>query len=166
MFITPHTSIALWITTKVSDPMEAFIFGVVSHFILDIIPHGDESIGEHKKTKKGRLFYMLKVAFVDVVLATALVFLFLTRKPDMDRKVMYGAVAGAWMPDLAWLSAEYFKIKILVRLFLFLMLLMLLGLNRNRFHAKVHNFFGWEYAPVYGVPFQIGFTLFALKLAF
>ncbi|MBT4849600.1 hypothetical protein HON36_01985 [Candidatus Parcubacteria bacterium] len=152
MFITPHTSIALWITTKVSDPMEAFIFGVVSHFILDIIPHGDESIGEHKKTKKGRLFYMLKVAFVDVVLATALVFLFLTRKPDMDRKVMYGAVAGAWMPDLAWLSAEYFKIKILD--------------GYVRFHAKVHNFFGWEYAPVYGVPFQIGFTLFALKLAF
>lgn len=152
MFITPHTTVGLWITTKVSDPFVAFIYGVISHFILDIIPHGDESIGEHKLTKKGRFIYMIKVALVDVVLASVLVYIFLIRRPDYDRKVMFSAVAGTWLPDVAWLSAEYFKIKALD--------------GYVRFHSKVHNFFGWEYSPVYGVPFQIAFSLFALKLAF
>src|SRR3989339_856901 len=72
MFITPHTSLALWISTRITDPLLAFILGVVSHFVLDIIPHGDEQLGRHIKDRKKRFIYFIKVAIVDLVLAVLL----------------------------------------------------------------------------------------------
>jgi hypothetical protein len=152
MFITPHTSAALWISTKITDPVLAFILGVVSHFIFDIIPHGDEKLDEHITDKKEKFKYVVRIAFVDMTLAAILVYFFVSHGPVVDPYVLYPAVLGTWLPDIAWIGIEYLK---LTKLYWYV-----------HFHGKVHNFFDWQYSIVYGVPFQIIVTLSVLKISF
>lgn len=152
MFLTPHTSAALWITTKVTNPFLALLFGLISHFILDIIPHGDEAIGQHKPKGRARFLYLVKVATVDTILAAILVYYYVTQADSFDRLVMAGALMGAWLPDFLWIGIETFRLK---------------WLNFYiRFHSRVHRLIDWHYSPVYGVPFQIIVTLFMIKMAF
>lgn len=55
MFLTIHTTVAVIIGQQVSNPLLAFLIGVLSHFTLDAIPHGDEKLFkssiEHRKLK-------------------------------------------------------------------------------------------------------------------
>ena len=152
MFITPHTSVAIWISTRIGDPLWAFFFGVISHFILDIIPHGDDNIADHKKDKKEKLLYLMRIAFADVFLASLLLYFFISNGPAVDYWVLFGAVLGAWLPDMAWITIEMFRLH---TLYWYVVL-----------HSKLHNFFNWQYSPVYGVPFQIFFTLLMLRFSF
>ncbi|MDP2812086.1 MAG: hypothetical protein Q8O32_00115 [bacterium] len=152
MFITPHTSVALWISTRFTDPMLAFIFGVISHFILDVIPHGDDTIGDHKTTKKDRFLYLMRIAVVDVALAIVLIYFFVLYGPPVNYWVLFWAVFGTWLPDIAWIAIEILQ---LTNLYWYVV-----------YHSKLHNFFNWQYSPVYGVPFQIFFTLITVKFSF
>ena len=63
MFLTAHTSVALLISTKIINPFLGFILGFISHFLVDIIPHGDESIGikSSKLAKKERFIFLCKM---------------------------------------------------------------------------------------------------------
>lgn len=149
MFITPHTSAALWISTRVTDPLLAFFFGVVSHFMLDMIPHGDEQLADHKKGKREKLVYLMKVAFVDTALAVLLIYFFISYGPEVNHYVLFSAVFGTWLPDLAWIVIEYFKLNSMYWYIVF--------------HGKLHNLFDWQYSIVYGVPFQMVVTMAILK---
>ena len=75
MFITPHTAVALWLSTKTGNPYLGFAYGLVSHFIIDIIPHGDEKMGYHIEDEKKRRNHILKIGLVDVSLAFILLYL-------------------------------------------------------------------------------------------
>ncbi|MCD4761084.1 hypothetical protein K8R42_04260 [bacterium] len=152
MFITPHTSAALWISTKVNDPILAFFCAVISHIILDIIPHGDDNLGDHKVSKRAKFFYELKIASVDVVFACLLIYGYVITHPNIDGWVLFAAVSGAWLPDLSWVAIETFKINVLYWYTIY--------------HNKLHNFFNWQYSIVYGVPFQIAVTLLLIKISF
>jgi len=152
MFLTPHTSAALWISTKVTDPIMAFILGVVSHIILDMVPHGDDSLTQHITNKRDKFYYELKIATVDTVLAGLLILIFIVNGPIVNSWVMLAAVFGSWLPDLTWLAIEYFRLHNFY--------------NYVIYHGKLHNIFNWQYSPVYGVPFQIVVTLLMLKMSF
>jgi len=152
MFITAHTSVALWIATKIVDPVTAFVFGLISHFILDIIPHGDEQMGEHITDPKAKDKYRLRVGLTDLVIATALLIFFVVKHPSLNKTIVSWAVLGAWLPDLLWIGIEKSKIKWL--------------LIYNKIHTRIHRLIHWEYPLVYGVPFQIIFTLLILKMAY
>jgi hypothetical protein len=152
MFITPHTSAALWISTRITDPVLAFILGLVSHFIFDMIPHGDEKLAEHIEGKKQKFIYLMRVAFVDIILAATLVYFFVSHGPKANPYILYSAVFGTWLPDLAWIAIEYFKMS---KFYWYI-----------AFHGKLHNIFNWQYSIVYGVPFQIIVTLSVLKISF
>lgn len=152
MFITPHTSLALWISTRITDPLLAFILGVVSHFVLDIIPHGDEQLGRHIKDKKQRFLYFIKVATVDLALAILLLYFFVAHGPIVNYYVLASAVFGTWIPDFSWIAIEYFKLN---KFYWYIV-----------YHERVHRLINWQYSIVYGVPFQIIVTLSVLKISF
>lgn len=152
MFITPHTSAALWISTRITDPILAFILGVVSHFVLDMIPHGDEKLADHVEGKKEKFIYLMKVSFIDTMLAVLLIYFFVSHGPIVNPYVLYSAVFGTWLPDVAWIVIEYFK---LTKFYWYII-----------YHGKLHNLFDWQYSIVYGVPFQIIVTLSVLKMSF
>lgn len=154
MFITPHTSVALWISTKVTDPVLAFAFGVLSHIIMDMIPHGDEAIDEYSKTLKGkvRFFYRMKIASADAIIAGGLILFFVFYGQPVNHWVLFWATFGAWLPDVLWIVTEIFKINALYWY--------------DVYHVKLHNLFGWKYSVVYGIPFQILFTFLFVRLVF
>ncbi|MFA6307719.1 MAG: hypothetical protein WCS88_04680 [Patescibacteria group bacterium] len=152
MFITPHTSAALWISTRITDPVLAFVLGVISHLILDIIPHGDEKMADHIVGKKAKFIYFIKVATVDMILAVLLLYFFLAHGPVVNPYVLASAVFGAWLPDFTWIAIEKFKLS---KFYWYV-----------TYHSKIHNYFDWQYSIVYGVPFQIVVTLSILKISF
>ncbi|PIR07158.1 MAG: hypothetical protein COV55_01890 [Candidatus Komeilibacteria bacterium CG11_big_fil_rev_8_21_14_0_20_36_20] len=152
MFLTPHTSLALLITTKVTNPLLAFVLGVISHFVLDFIPHGDEDFARHQKTKRGKLFYLLRISIVDLLLASSLLYFFISRYPYFKESVLLGAVSGAWLPDMLWISLEQLKFNF--------------SSWYLTFHQRIHNIIKFRYSFVYGVPFQIVVTLAMIKTVF
>jgi hypothetical protein len=152
MFMTPHTSVALWLSTRISNPLLAFVFSFLAHFILDIIPHGDEELGTNRKEKNASLLYFYKITVIDAILSGLFIYLFVNKQPHYDKLVVTAALLGAWLPDFAWLAAQTFKIKILYWYI--------------KVHNKIHHLLGWQISLVYGVPFQIMVTLFMMKLTF
>jgi len=152
MFITPHTSAALWISTRINDPILAFVLGVISHIIFDIIPHGDEKLVEHIVGKKQKFIYLIKVASVDMTLAVLLIYFFIMHGPAVNPVILFSAVLGTWIPDFTWIVIEYFK---LTKFYWYI-----------AYHEKLHNYFNWQYSIIYGVPFQIVVTLSVLKMSF
>jgi len=152
MFITPHTSAALWISTRITDPVLAFILGLASHFIFDMIPHGDDELADHIENKRTKFLYEMRIAFVDFFLAILLIYFFVSHGPAVNPYILFSAVLGTWLPDIAWIAIEYFK---LTKFYWYIV-----------YHGKLHNIFNWQYSIVYGVPFQIIVTLSVLKMSF
>lgn len=152
MFITPHTSVAIWISTKITDPILAFILGVVSHFVLDIIPHGDENLAEHIEGRKQKFLYFLRVAIIDMILSVLLLYFYIMHGPKVNYYVLASAVFGSWIPDFSWISIEYFKLS---KFYWYTI-----------YHERVHDLIHWQFSIIYGIPFQIVFTLAMLKMSF
>lgn len=150
MFATVHISVALWLTTKITNPLLGFILGVVSHFILDIIPHGDEGLFD--KANDNKFIFFLKVALVDVILASFLVLYYVYLNPSVDKMLLTATILGAWLPDLAWIGIETFNIKFLYWY--------------CKFHERMHKLINWNYSIIYGVPLQIVVTLIVIKAIF
>lgn len=151
MFITPHTAVALWLSTKTGDPYLAFTFGVISHLIVDIIPHGDEKIGYHIEDKVQRRKYMFKIGVVDVSLAGILLY-FIWSQTDLWSTVAFWAVAGAWLPDGIWLLASVVEHKLIRAL--------------ANFHHATHHLLNKEIGIKSGLLLQFVFTVFFLLLLF
>jgi len=98
MFLTIHSTAAIAITQSITNPMGAFFIGLISHYILDFIPHGDE------KFKNYSISEMAKMAIVDhfgILIIVITIFLF---KPDFSftANIIFGVI-GALLPD--WLTA-------------------------------------------------------------
>jgi len=112
MFITVHAAAGVIIGKQVNHKVWAFVLAFLSHFILDIIPHGDEVLEKKffgikvKDIAKERL--MALYGSIDaVVLAFYLIFIFKTYSFAQNDPVNL-AIIGAILPDL--LVAIY-KIK-------------------------------------------------------
>ncbi|MFA5127143.1 MAG: hypothetical protein WC465_04090 [Patescibacteria group bacterium] len=151
MTLSAHTSAAIYISTKVANPLLAFILGIVSHFILDIIPHGDENIGQHITDESARLRYFVKTAALDAFLSLCLVFIFLQSKLNINHGALSSAVIGAWLPDVLWASVQVFRVKWLDWF--------------CRLHSKIHDILGVKLPFKVGVVIQLVFILAMLKLS-
>ena len=71
MYITVHAAAGAAVGTLTGNPLLAFIGGFVSHLILDMIPHGDETIKKWKlfKTIRARVTAAALLDFAGVILA-------------------------------------------------------------------------------------------------
>ena len=147
MFLTTHTSIALLISTKIMSPFLGFILGFISHFLADIIPHGDESIGikSRKLEKKEKFLFLGSIGILDLLLALFLIYFFL-KSFSIDNIIVFATVIGSWLPDLLWMSIDFFNLKFL-NFFL-------------KFHKYMHTLIDYRYPLIYGLFFQISFIIF------
>jgi len=99
MFLAVHATVGALAGNSVSHPSEAFILGFVSHFFLDMIPHGDEIIyqGYVAGTKVRRAVLYV---FIDALVTVALIaFVFLRQDFFSPVNVSLGIVGGL-LPDL------------------------------------------------------------------
>jgi hypothetical protein len=102
MTITTHTAIAVAIGTTVGNPILGFIFGLVSHYLVDAIPHGDMHLREADHlVNKQKEASGVTLVIVDMLFGVGLLSLLGTLLPnDVTRSATYiAAIAGSVLPD-------------------------------------------------------------------
>ena len=99
MFLYLHAPVALALTAQLTNPAATFTIGLASHFLIDMIPHGDSHISKnlrvHKK-KKGAFAY----GTIDSIIAVYLAIILMHVVRGTSELAFTAAIAGSIMPDL------------------------------------------------------------------
>jgi uncharacterized membrane protein YeaQ/YmgE (transglycosylase-associated protein family) len=139
MLTTVHGAFGFLIGEHTSSPLLAFVLGFLSHFILDIIPHGDhddvENYVDHNKLKS-----IINVIVIDSIAGIIFLILIFTHlhNSTVDVTPIAAGIIGAILPD--FLVAFY-------------------ALNKRRFfrlnflHHKIHQLIKFD------LPFSMAFIL-------
>jgi hypothetical protein len=139
MFITVHATAGVIIGQHIQNPFLSFLLAFCSHFILDMLPHGDTEWFENYRERK-KMKMMASVVLTDV--CTAFVFLFSLYPFQIQNPPpsMITGLVGGILPDilvgLYELTKKYF-------------------LTFRNFHTKIHNFIKFDFSFKYGFIFQI-----------
>ena len=149
MFLTVHGAVGILIGQHVKNPLLAFALGFLSHYLFDIIPHGDTKAPEKWRQVK----YMALAASIDMIVLFFLL-LWLYTKIEILNLNIAAALLGSVLPD--FLQAFYFLS------------------NRKwfKFSQQVHNFFHefisrkYEWNLYIGLLFQILVVVIIIFLIF
>jgi len=152
MFITVHAAAAAIIGRSIPNPFLAFLAGVVSHFILDIIPHGDSKMGKKfwgQRLKflqeKGELKFMALYGSIDsLVLAFILMFMFRNFEFSRADNVIW-AMVGSIIPDITVAIYKLRNFRI-IKWFFYL---------HNKNHNLIVNKIDFDLPLQYGVFMQL-----------
>jgi hypothetical protein len=144
MTTTTHTAIGALIGTAVGSPILGFVLGVASHYLVDMIPHGDMHMRDsnnlvNKKNERSSHVFVI----VDIALGITLLNILGQFLPnEVTRSTVYMAsIFGSILPDL------------------------LVGLNDlvkslpGRKHTKLHFFFHDYFCRHHGDP-KLRYSLF------
>ena len=107
MTITTHTAIGAAIGFSLSHPVLGFAVGMLSHFAVDMIPHGDLKFSEQFKNKKRKA--ALAYTTIDAVIALLLLLSLFNVGGFQNKQAFSAAIAGSIMPDL--LVSVYYATK-------------------------------------------------------
>lgn len=134
MTLTTHAAIGAAIGSAVGNPVLGFALGAASHFLVDMIPHGDNQLADlfriHKKKRKLAVAYVM----VDGVIAMYMVMAIFLVRTDGTNIAFAAAVAGSVLPDLLVGLSDIFRTRALKQFY--------------RFHFYFHDFFSRKYGDV------------------
>lgn len=139
MFLTAHASVGIVISQHVDKPLNIFLLAMLSHFILDFIPHGDERLFRdeewrvEKRYKRVVLYTAADVFFLGVI--TALLY-GTTELPQAAR--ISAGILGAIFPDFVSHFLPFFHEKLNWLAVVRWVYGLLKGFQFGRF-LKVHN---------------------------
>lgn len=152
MFITTHAAIGALIGEQLpTHPYLAFALGAISHFLVDIIPHGDTQLyKDYVAGKKVRR--SIAYTIIDAILAIFLVlFFFNTIQSGAKFSVTMGII-GSVFPDLVVAVYEVFRIK---------------GLKWfHRLHFFFHNMISNERDMSFAAGFGMQVVFLAMLISF
>ena len=134
MTLTTHTVIGAAIGSLIGNPLAGFILGMLSHFLVDMIPHGDIELYDLFRKRKKRA---LPVAYVSIDYTIALVFalfLFPGGATAEVRSAFAWGVAGSVLPDILVGLSDIFKHQTLHAF--------------RKFHFFFHDLFSRRYGDV------------------
>ena len=94
MLLSVHATVGAIIGEHVNTPLLAFVLGFISHFILDIIPHGDEALIKAYRNdfKNKGLKYL--IIFDLISTAILILLLFYSQKISFNTTVIWGIIGG------------------------------------------------------------------------
>ena len=98
MFVATHVTMGALVGQNAATPELAFCLGVASHFLLDIIPHGDSQLYYDYKAGIGGAKSIAYPA-IDSAIAVILFIYLLQTAPYASRSVMVAGVIGSIFPD-------------------------------------------------------------------
>ena len=139
MLLSVHATVGAIIGESVNKPLFAFILAFISHFLLDLIPHGDkELIKAYRNDFKNRA--MLYLIYFDLITTPILLgLLFYTGQITYTRTVLWGII-GAVLPDILVaiheISDKFFS-------------------RTHKFHNWTHERFKWSIPLKFGIIVQI-----------
>lgn len=113
MFITTHALIGALIGEQFANtPFLAFGLGLVSHFVADIIPHGDS--GLYKDYTSGvKMKRAIAYVTLDGLVAILLVLSLFNTGLNAQRVGITAGILGSVLPDLLVAVYQLFRLKVL-----------------------------------------------------
>lgn len=110
MTLTTHATIGAVIGAATGNVLLAFLFGLLSHFLVDIIPHGDRDMYEGHKNKTAQ---KRALAFVtlDAIIAVMVVSLMFAFSEHTVNAIIAAGIIGAVIPDMIIGMHEILRIK-------------------------------------------------------
>jgi hypothetical protein len=128
MTMTTHTAIGAAIGLLVGNPLLGFSLGVASHFLVDMIPHGDSPMLEKYHGNRQQKHSAITFVTLDAGIALALVVILGATLPQgMGNTTYAAAILGSVLPDILVGISHIYKTKIMNWY--------------NRFHFFFHDFF-------------------------
>ncbi|MBI5466043.1 MAG: hypothetical protein HY974_02005 [Candidatus Kerfeldbacteria bacterium] len=149
MYLSVHTAAGLGLARVIPNPIAAFAAGLLSHFVLDFIPHGDEFLADSAFTRARIRRRLLGAAFLDGIILVIFLLIYLWTTPQLNLNVVAAAVIGSLLPD----AINGFYLITQAPLFK----------RYVHWHAKLHNLPGHELSWQKGILVQ-GLTFAALWL--
>ena len=151
MTITTHAVIGAAIGSSLGNPLVGFVAGAASHFLVDMIPHGDSSHVAcfHQAHHSKRLVEFL---MLDAMLAMLVIIILFNVEIYQSRLTFSLTIIGSILPDALVGLYEVSRNQ-------------LLGYY-NRFHFFFHNFFSRRVGDMkfrYALILQAIFVLFLIK---
>ncbi|MBU0516372.1 MAG: hypothetical protein KJ621_16570 [Proteobacteria bacterium] len=110
MFLTVHATAGILVGQYTGNIWLGLFGGLISHFMLDIIPHGDNALisGEFNFTQK-EVSFLKKLTLIDTSIMTILIlFLYWQNVIALSLPILAG-IAGGLLPD--FLDGIYFLTK-------------------------------------------------------
>lgn len=99
MFLAIHASAGALAGNAVGSPITAFALGFVSHFFIDMIPHGDAHMYEGYKSGERKMRAVLYLS-ADVVATIALIIAFFVMEDFFSVRNVSLGIIGGLLPDL------------------------------------------------------------------
>ena len=99
MFLVTHAAIGAIVGERTGNPLLALAAGFISHFISDIIPHGDSNVYLDYKRGKG-VKKAIAYVMVDAVAAIMFVLLLFNFRNFSNSASVSLGIAGGVLPDL------------------------------------------------------------------
>lgn len=176
MYLTTHAAVGVLIGQSVDRPLWAFLWSLLSHLILDFIPHGDDMGDGEKDTVKWvpkKLKLSVLVSLVDLSLLTAMLIILYASKSLPRTDIISAAIIGSVLPDIisnvfpvlhyytSWLAvvrlARWVQRRPGVHH---------LWRTHDWFHRKSHYALHWKLTVKQGILLQSIITIAALVIAF
>ena len=129
MTLTTHTAIGAVIGASVGNPVLGFVLGLSSHFLVDMIPHGDMFLSENFRVLKQKRGQAFAYACLDVTLGVVLLIILGQFLPDSvtQSSAYIASIVGSVLPDALVGVNDVYKTR--------------LSQAYNRFHFFFHDYF-------------------------
>jgi hypothetical protein len=100
MNLTVHAAAGAIVAQYTGNPVLAFLFGILSHILLDMIPHGDSAMYVKYKNKELSARKAAAKTILDAILAIVLAVIFFNLPLPSSNLVLSMAIIGAIIPDV------------------------------------------------------------------
>lgn len=151
--MTTHVAVGATIGLAVQQPVLGFALGMCSHFLLDMIPHGDSALGEKHfggaKKSLGPYVYIT----LDNVIAIYLLLALVNIAPKSALLALSLGVSGSILPDVFVGVHEASRHRLLRGFF--------------AWHMKIHNLFTSRVGDMpllAGIAYQAAFIVFLFTI--
>lgn len=141
MFLTVHAAASLMVARSSANPAITFCVSLLSHFVLDAIPHGDEYLAPPHFTRARTLRRLTAAAAIDATLLVGFVAIYLWRTPNLNLGNVYASLAGSLLPDLVLAIAIISQVTWLEPYL--------------KFHHRIHNLLKHKMDWAHGMFIQV-----------
>jgi hypothetical protein len=100
MTLTTHATLGAVLAKATGNPIAAFIFGFISHFVVDMIPHGDTGLSDNFRIHKRRRKQAVAYVAVDAVIAIFFVLMLANTRDIISVRNFTWGIIGGVLPDL------------------------------------------------------------------
>ena len=100
MTLTAHAAVGAVIGSAAGNPLLGFSLGFVSHFLIDLIPHGDSGMSDNFRVHKVKQKRAVAFALIDAIVAMFFIMIILNTKSIENIQAVSWGIAGSVLPDL------------------------------------------------------------------